>query len=171
MRDFTILGFDDDSCWSRGQAWAIAGYLRAYEELSPEEGGLPYLTTARQLIRYWIDNTDDTLVPPWDFKDPQLQKNPADVVKDTSASAIVVEQLARLAVKPVDELDYAARDLVKIYLPKMIDGLLQSLTPEGALKDGCFNHPKNYATNSELIWGTAYLLFALYYLKTGRVVE
>ena len=27
------------------------------------------------------------------------------------------------------------------------------------------------ATRSELIWGTAYLLFALYYLKTGRVVE
>ena len=63
--------------------------------------------------------------------------------------------------------------------PAFIEGLLQHLTlPEdgcarssGILLDGCMNKPKNYATRSELIWGTAYLLFSLYYLKTGTVVE
>ena len=28
-REFTLLGAYDQSCWSRGQAWVIAGYLRA----------------------------------------------------------------------------------------------------------------------------------------------
>jgi hypothetical protein len=42
---------------------------------------------------------------------------------------------------------------------------------DGVLMDGCFNYLKQYATDSELIWGTAYLLFALSYLKTRRVVE
>ena len=61
----------------------------------------------------------------------------------------------------------------------MIDGLIARLTPvaggrqspRGMLLDGCFNQPRRYANRSELIWGTAYLLFALYYLRTGRVVE
>ena len=172
LRHYTILGAHDDSCWSRGQAWAVAGYLRAYEEL----GDLQYLAVARKLFQYWIENSDDSLVSPWDFKDPALDTEPDKVVKDTSAAAIVVEQLARLALKP--NLDYAAREMLE-YLPKMLQGLLQHLTPgegdnnrsPGILTNGCFNKPRDYATNTELIWGTAYLLFALYYLRTGRVLE
>jgi unsaturated chondroitin disaccharide hydrolase len=167
LRHYTLLGADDDSCWSRGQAWAIAGYLRAYEEL----GDLGYLSTAKRLFQYWTNNADETLVPPWDFKDPMLKISPANVVKDTSAAAIVVEQLARLAVRSADTLDTTARDLVLTYLPKMLSGLFGSLTAAGVLTEGCFNHPKSYATNSELIWGSAYLLMALYYLKSGRLLE
>ncbi len=167
LRHYTLLGADDNSCWSRGQAWAIAGYLRAYEEVAD----LRYLSISRKMFQYWIDNSDDTLIPPWDFKDSMLEKSLGDVAKDTSAAAIVVEQLARLAIKPADMLDYAVRELIEKYLAKMIDGLLGSLTSDGVLKDGCFNHPKNYARNSELIWGNAYLLMALYYLKTAQVVE
>ena len=62
---------------------------------------------------------------------------------------------------------------------RFIDGLIAHLTlpgddsghAPGVLQNGCFNGPKPYAERSELIWGTAYLLFALYYLKTGQVVE
>ena len=69
--------------------------------------------------------------------------------------------------------------MVDLYLGLMVDGLLKSLVlpgsreeyPTGALLGGCFKHPKSYATNSELIWGTAYLLFTLHYLKSGRVSE
>ena len=65
------------------------------------------------------------------------------------------------------------------YVTPMIDGLLTHLTAlddadkrtPGMLLDGCFNQPRRYANRSELIWGTAYLLFALSYLRTGRVVE
>jgi hypothetical protein len=93
------------------------------------------------------------------------------VVKDTSAAAIVVEQLARLAVKSADELNDTARDLVLTYLPRMLNGLFGSLTAAGVLREGCFHYPKNYAKDSELMWESAYLLMALYYLKTGRVME
>ena len=40
--------------------------------------------------------------------------------------------------------------------------------PPGMLIDGCFNQPKRVANDSELLWGDAYLLMALYYLETGR---
>lgn len=172
LRHYTLLGAHDESCWARGQSWAVAGYLRAWEALGDER----YLMIGNRLLDYWMANTDASGVPPWDFKDPDLEKDRASVPLDTSAAAVVVEQLARLAVRP--GLPPGARAAAARLRP-MLDGLLQHLTPlerapgqpVGVLLDGCFNQPKRYANRSELIWGTAYLLFALYYLKTGRVVE
>ena len=66
-------------------------------------------------------------MPLWDFKDPALKVEPESVVKDSCAAAIVVEQLARLAVTP--ELDHVAREVVELYLGPMIDGLFKSLAP------------------------------------------
>ena len=168
LRHFTILGKDDDSCWSRGHAWAVAGYLRAWEEL----GERNYLVIGHKLLKYWVEHCDESLVPPYDFKDPEK-----GIPRDTSAAAIVVEQLARLAIKPQTTEDPLAKEAAG-YLEPMLDGLLKCLTPvdeedkrePGILLEGCFNYPKRYAVNTETIWGTAYLLFTLYYLKTGRVV-
>lgn len=169
---YTLLGANDDSCWSRGQSWAIGGYLRAWEATRDPR----YFSIGGKLLDYWIANTDDTMVPPYDFKDPLLNSNKAAVPLDTSAAAVVAEQLARLAI--LKDLPSEAQTAASKVEP-MIDGLLKHLTlnadssvhSRGILLHGCFNQPKKYATESELIWGTAYLLFALYYLKTGRVVE
>jgi unsaturated chondroitin disaccharide hydrolase len=172
LRDYTLLGASDSSCWSRGQAWAIAGYLRAYEALGDER----YLNIGQNLLRYWLDHADADHIPPWDFGDPEAGLHSANPVLDTSAAAVVAEQLARLALLP--DLPAGAAATAALAGP-FIDGLLKHLTPlapgdarpAGMLLDGCFNQPRRYANHSELIWGTAYLLFALYYLKTGRVVE
>lgn len=164
LHHYTLLGANDESCWARGQAWAIAGYLRAWEALRDER----YLAIGRRLLGYWSAHSGADGVPPWDFKDPELAIDPSAVPVDTSAAAVVIEQLARMAILPA--LPAGARALLE-RLPPMLDGLLRHLTPAGVLLDGCFNQPKRYANRSELIWGTAYLLFALYYLKTERVVE
>ena len=34
LRQFTLLGKSDDSCWSRGQAWAIAGFIIAFSRFT-----------------------------------------------------------------------------------------------------------------------------------------
>lgn len=172
LRHYTLLGANDDSCWSRGQAWAIAGYLRAWEELRDPR----YLAIAKKLMGYWLANSNQHHIPPWDFKDPKLQENPTGVPLDTSAAAVVAEQLARISI--LQPLPREAGEIADLTEP-FIDGLLCYLTPlnqgdgrqPGILLEGCFNQPKLYANRSELIWGTAYLLFALYYLKMGRVVE
>lgn len=169
---YTLLGAHDDSCWSRGQAWAVAGYMRAWEALRDER----YLAISRHLLSYWMANSGPDGIPPWDFKDSAIAIDPQSVPLDTSAAAIVVEQLARLAVL-ADRPKTA--DFAMEHLDVMMQGLLHHLTPvqggkhepRGMLMNGCFNQPKQYANRSELIWGTAYLLFALYYLKTGRVME
>lgn len=140
----------------RGQALAIVWYLRAYEELDD----LRYLAVGRKLLKYSVDNYDETLVPPWDFKDPQIATDPQAVPKDTSAAAIVVEQLARLSLK--HSLDFLLRASLWGYLEPMIEGLLGHLMvlwgqdgqpDQDVLLDGCFNYPKQCATNSELVCG------------------
>lgn len=169
VRHYTLLGTSDESCWSRGQAWAIAGFLRAYEALGDER----YLSIGQRLLGYWLHHSNADCIPPWDFDATEGGERP---VLDTSAAAIVAEQLARLALMPnLRATAVATANLVEPF----IDGLLKHLTPvdaqdaraPGILVDGCFNQPRRYATRTELIWGTAYLLFALYYLKTGRVIE
>jgi len=154
LRQFTLLGVSDDSCWSRGQAWAIAGYLRGWQEF----GETRYRDAARHLMGYWRGQCGSD-VPPWDFDDPQGPR-------DSSASAIVVEQLARMSVacdnsEAVEFLDA---------LDPMLEALCGHLRPTGRLVDGCFNQPRQFANHSELIWGSAYLLMALSYLEEGRVI-
>lgn len=164
LREFTLLGAHDNSCWSRGQAWAIAGFLRAWEALREPR----YLEAGRKLFDYWWERAGPDHVPPYDFLDPALPQVPID----TSASAIVVEQLARLAV--LDPMPPEARPFVDRLEP-MLEGLCRHLTPLGAddarprgmLLDGCFNRPKRVAERHELLWGDAYLLMALSYLESG----
>ena len=172
LRHYTLLGTSDESCWSRGQAWAIAGFLRGYEALGDER----YLSIGQRLLGYWLQHSNADCIPPWDFDATEDGLKGERPVLDTSAAAIVAEQLARLALMPnLRATAVATANLVEPF----IDGLLKHLTPvdaqdaraPGILVDGCFNQPRRYASRSELIWGTAYLLFALYYLKTGRVIE
>ena len=182
IRHYTLLGAHDDSCWSRGQAWAIAGYLRAFEAL----GDARYLSIGQRLLDYWTRHSPADGVPPWDFKDPALEgvdwstPHPLagrEVPLDTSAAAVVVEQLARLAIWAGSSDTRPGREGLRAGAPvlarlePMLDGLAARVDAQGRLLEGCFNQPRRYANRSELLWGTAYLLFALYLLKTGRVVE
>ena len=154
LRHFTLLGVDHDSCWSRGQAWAVAGFLRGWRVF----GKARYLDAARATFGYWQGKCGDA-APAWDFDDP-------DGPVDTSASAIVIEQLTRMM---IEDNDQAAQEFTR-HLDPMIVGLMPHMRGRGRLVDGCFNQPREFANRNELIWGTAYLLMALSYLEEGRVI-
>lgn len=160
--EYTVLGYSDDSCWSRGQAWAIAGAMFAYEHtLDPR-----FLRICHKVFDYWWDNCGPDL-PPYDFKDPDAKTLP----KDSSSSAIVTAALARLAVN--DKYSEAASLIER--LDPMLEALLSRTTPvddddkrpQGMLLDGCFNQPKLFANDHELIWGDFYLMETLYCLEKG----
>lgn len=104
--EFAPFGASDAGCWSRGLAWAIGGFLRGWEETEHA----PYLDAARRMLKYWDSHTDSDLVPLWDLSLHGRDSGP----KDTSASAVVFEGLARLAVRkdkeiPSDLLDATHR--------------------------------------------------------------
>ncbi|KAJ7221714.1 glycoside hydrolase family 88 protein [Mycena pura] len=86
IRKRTSQGFSDNSTWSRGQAWGTYGYANMYQHTNNPD----YLTTARRLATYFLNNLPSTGIVPWDFNAPQPR--PAD----TSAATIMVNGLLLL---------------------------------------------------------------------------
>lgn len=77
---FTNQGYSDDSCWSRGQAWGIVGFVQTYNWTGERE----FLDTACGLADCFISLLPKDGVPYWDFKAPITQSSP----RDTSAAMI-----------------------------------------------------------------------------------
>jgi unsaturated chondroitin disaccharide hydrolase len=74
----TAQGYTNDSCWSRGQAWAIAGLAyQCYHHSSP----YPHYD---KIVDYFLTHLKDNLVPSFDFN----YNDTDDTLIDTSASAI-----------------------------------------------------------------------------------
>lgn len=64
---FTNQGYSDDSCWSRGQAWGIAGYAQTYGWTKD----VKFLSVSQRLADYFIEHLPDDGVPYWDFDAPK----------------------------------------------------------------------------------------------------
>lgn len=84
----TEQGYDADSCWARGQTWAIYGYAVAADYA--DEGA--YLDLSTKLANYYLSRVRADHVPGWDFDAPE-----DDDVLDTSAAAIAACGLDELA--------------------------------------------------------------------------
>ncbi|KAJ6013228.1 hypothetical protein N7540_007819 [Penicillium herquei] len=77
---FTNQGFSDSSCWSRGQAWGILGFMQTFEWTRDAS----FLKTAQKLANYFIENLPEDGVPYWDFSAPITDTSP----RDTSAAMV-----------------------------------------------------------------------------------
>ena len=76
------------SSWSRGQAWALYGFMISYAHTGEER----YLDAAKQVSNYFIANCCDDWLPRVDFRGPA-----EPVMIDTSASACAACGLIELA--------------------------------------------------------------------------
>jgi uncharacterized protein YyaL (SSP411 family) len=90
-RKYTAQGYADWSCWSRGQAWGIAGFTIAYRYTKLDL----FLQTAERLSVYYIDNLPKDFIPYYDFNVPHDEKHPY-VTRDTSSAAIAASGFLEL---------------------------------------------------------------------------
>lgn len=149
IRKITIQGYSDDSCWSRGQAWAIYGFALAYETSQCKR----FMEIAENLADYFMKNLPSDYVPYWDFDDPNMSNS----VRDSSAAAIACSGLLTLS-----ELSQ------KQELREVATNILNSLSTdylandsEGILQHGCFHKPANLGVDESTIWGDYYFVEAL----------
>lgn len=148
IRKITVQGYSDNSCWSRGQGWAIYGFTLAYKTSKDKL----FLDTAENLAEYFIKDLPEDYVPYWDFDDPKKE------VKDSSAAAIACSGLLNLS-----ELTGKKEFLggaINI-LNSLCDNYLSGEDEEGILKHGCFHKLENMGVDESLIWGDYYFIEAI----------
>lgn len=96
----TFQGYADESCWSRGQAWAIHGFAQTYMYTRDPL----FRITAQRVADYAIAHLPLDGVPYWDYRLPA----DAPRYRDSSAGAIMAAGLLLLA-DSLSESDDVAR--------------------------------------------------------------
>jgi hypothetical protein len=126
----TNQGYSDNSCWSRGQAWAITGFAQTYAWTRDPL----FLTTARNCADYFLAHLPESSIPPWDFTCPRDESTPTDT------SAAVVAAYGMLLLHET----VTARGEPSIYL----DGALRILT---AVCEQCLSPQASFHTSQIMI--------------------
>ncbi|CBJ31659.1 Unsaturated glucuronyl hydrolase, family GH88 [Ectocarpus siliculosus] len=137
----TYQGWQDDSTWSRGQAWAIYGFTMVHRYLTEQR----FLDYTINTLSYFIDNLPDDNVPYADFDDPVDSDNP----NDSSATAIVTSALFELF-ELTGEPSYLEK--AQEFLPSL---LLSSTYFDSSATDGW----QTILRNSTAAWGDAAMGF------------
>lgn len=162
-RGYTFQGWADDSLWSRGQSWAVYGYVAT----ARATGKTVYLTLAEALARRYFDRLGDRAVPPWDFDAP----SGAGCPEDSSAAAIMSSALLDLAAlhpDPAAGAAWQARALATL-TALCRDYLAREPGHRGLLKHGCYSKPHNEGVDSAVVFGDFYFAEALSAaLRPGR---
>ncbi len=144
-------GLSATSVWARGQAWALYGFVQAYQT----SGDAAFLTTAEALATYFVSNSPANGIPPWDFDAPGTQP------VDTSAAAIAADGLVMLSTVAGANGSQYLEDAENI-LGSLSSLYLGPASGESVLFDG---FPGNGATNTALIYGDYYFTEALLRLQ------
>lgn len=154
-RKFTFRGYADGSCWSRGQAWGVYGFVAT----ARATGKIEYLKLAERLADHFLSRLDATLIPFWDFDDPSNPNSP----RDSSAAAIVASALLDLsALHPDAEPGAEWRRRGLALLAKLCEHCLaKEATHRGLLKHGCYRKPNNDGLDCASTYGDFYFVEAL----------
>lgn len=115
----TFQGLDDDSSWSRGQAWALYGYTMMYRESGKPE----YLAQAQHVAAFLMNhpNMPADKVPYWDYDVEATPETP----RDASAAALMASaliELGELTGTPDGEkyIDFAKQQLRSLTSPNYL---------------------------------------------------
>jgi unsaturated chondroitin disaccharide hydrolase len=154
-RGFTFQGAFDESCWPRGQAWAIYGFAATARATGKPE----HLELAERLADYYLARLNDGLVPYWDFDDPAIP----DAPRDSSASAIAAAALLDIGAQHPDAGTAGRRAEQACSLLDALcrDYLAHEPGHRGLLKCGCYSKSHGEGVASAVLFGDFYFVEAL----------
>lgn len=115
----TRQGYNNDSAWSRGQAWGVYGTALSYRYTKNPD----YIDKFCKITDFFIEHLPKDLVPYWDFHFGDDSNEP----KDSSAAAIAVCGMLEM-------VKYLEEDKAKYYTEIALK-ILKSLIDDYAVKD------------------------------------
>ncbi len=151
----TYQGAHDRSIWSRGQAWAIYGFLNTYRHTGEER----FLALSRAAADYVLDALagQESLVPVWDF---DVADDSAPI--DSSAGAIIASALIDLSETSPRNGDGRYADIAHAILSELVSchSVADAPAADGLIVHGASNVPRG-ETNRVLPYGDFFFLEAL----------
>jgi len=152
VKQTTQQGYRNDSCWTRGLAWALYGFGTAYH-YSRET---VFLDTARHCAACYLEHSPASDAPPWDYDVPEGPER----FPDTSAGAIAAAGLFNLAKVSGDpQYRQAALTLTATLATKYVASRKEGW--EGVLLEGVYHKHKNLGVRESVIWGDYFFTQAL----------
>lgn len=157
----TAQGFAHESVWSRGQAWAIYGYVVCYRETGEQK----YIDQAVKTFEMMKNhkNMPADQIPYWDMDAPNIPNEPRDV---STASCIAA------ALYEMSTFDIPNADGYKVYADNLMETLASpayfaELGTNGnfLLKHSVGSIPHNSEIDVPLNYADYYFLEALYRKK------
>jgi unsaturated chondroitin disaccharide hydrolase len=156
LRQSTHQGWKSDSCWARGQAWALYGFGTTYLFTKDPI----FLKTAQICADYYLANTPDHGIPPNDWKETD-----SEYVYESSAAAIAASGLMQLA-SLTEDIEVSTR-----YYTSALNILDTLTTPEflavnikgweGILRHAIYHLDKGLGVDESVMWGDYFFLEAL----------
>lgn len=152
----TAQGYSDDSCWSRGQAWALYGFPLSYIYTREEE----LLDAGQKVANYYLNRQPEDDVAYWD-----LIFTEGDEERDSSAAAIAACGLMELA-RHLPLANPYRRTYESASL-RMLRSLAERYTTEsisesnGILQHAVYGKPLGNGVDECCIWGDYYYFEAL----------
>ncbi|MDT0648002.1 glycoside hydrolase family 88 protein [Zunongwangia sp. F260] len=150
----THQGFNDESSWARGHAWAVYGYTMSYRYTQDTA----YLKQATAMADYFINHESlpEDGIPYWDFKDPQIPDAPRDV----SAATIMASALFELSsyAENEDYQKYSEKVLNSLHSEKYI--LSEDVQGPFILKHSTGHWPHKKEIDEPIIYADYYFLEA-----------
>ncbi|MED3965135.1 glycoside hydrolase family 88 protein [Bacillales bacterium AN1005] len=151
----TAQGYTDQSCWARGQAWGVYGFVLSYVHTGNRE----FLDLSERLANYFLNRLPEDAICYWDlvFTDGSEER-------DSSAAAIMACGLLELSKHLPISNPY--RELYENAAIKMIKSLAANYTTKevpsnGILQHAVYSKPDDNGVDECCIWGDYYYFEAL----------
>lgn len=156
----THQGYSPNSCWSRGQAWALYGFANMYRYTSKED----YLEVSKNLAQYFWEHLDDNLLlPRWDF----IFKNNHEEPLDASAASIAASGMLLLSKMLELQKNRVEAEKWKERGKRLIKAIQEhcyykSLDEYGLIENVTVDKPRNSGVNESSMYGDYYFMEAVY---------
>lgn len=163
MRGMKRQGVDDESTWSRGQAWTMYGTILAYSYTQDAET----LEAFKKTTAYFLEHLPLDYVPYWDFNYSDGDYEP----RDSSAASIAVCALLE-AIDILDE-DDPLRETYVYYCDKIMNSLIENYTTKdlpasnGLLIHATQDKPGGGGIDETNLWGDYFYVEALNRMLSG----
>jgi unsaturated chondroitin disaccharide hydrolase len=165
----THQGYSSETCWSRGQAWALYGFAQMHRYSNKKH----YLVTSEKLANYFWEHLDDWwYLPRWDFEFKNNENEPFD----SAAASIAASGMLLLSQQLLndDQVESA-----KIWLDRgsmIVKSLSEhclytSIDEYGIIEKATVDKPRESGINESTMYGDYYYVESLFRLTNRNNPE